>query len=646
MLVLHGIDPDAVKLRRGFGEDLEVIIAESAPGAGDGGQITVRSSSDFSAIGIESIEFDDGTVWDRYEDFDTLFQRNQATEGDDRLVGTSGDDDIAGLGGQDLLIGGDGDDTYLYTRGDGADRIDDQGFSSADEIRIAGYAADEITFARRGYDGLDLVIRLGEAGDEILVVGGLDPANSVNYVESVTLTDAGTTYDLDDIRALLLADVATDGNDIVVGTSSDDVLVGKKGDDLLSGGAGDDRYDYAAGDGDDRISDIGASTDEVRLTGYNIADIAFAVRAGPGSSDLVLTFNTFGDRLILQNSLGDTADGIEQIVFADGTVWDRDDMRARALSDIETAGDDNIYGFTGNDNFVAEAGNDYMAGGQGADRYVFSSGTGHDTIKDDDTTAGVTDRVVFLTVNSGDVSVERLFKGSDSVLFRFATTSADSLTVLGALSDGDAGIETYQFADGVIWTKASIEAGLDNNAPVAVKDGYFTAVTGEPLTISQALLLRNDFDADGDDLSIIAVDGGANGVAVLNAQGDIVYTPTAGFSGPTQFSYTLSDGRNGVAQTTVDIRVRPIASSRDDTGFTVAEDGFLTIRVERLLSNDIDGDRMIVGQVFGAEHGTVSLSSNGNVSFTPDADFTGTASFSYIANTPEGAPARRRSIST
>ena len=216
MLVLHGIDPDAVKLRRGFGEDLEVIIAESAPGAGDGGQITVRNSADFSAIGIESIEFDDGTVWDRYEDFDTLFQRNQATEGNDRLVGTSGDDEIAGLGGQDLLIGGDGDDTYLYTRGDGSDRIDDQGFSAADELRIAGYASDEVTFARRGYDGLDLVIRLGEPGDEILVVGGLDPANS-NYVESVTLTDSGTTYDLDDIRALLLVDVATDGNDIVVG---------------------------------------------------------------------------------------------------------------------------------------------------------------------------------------------------------------------------------------------------------------------------------------------------------------------------------------------------------------------------------------------------------------------------------------------
>ena len=635
VLVLHGIDPDAVKLRRGFGEDLEVIIAESAPGAGDGGQITVRNSADFSAIGIESIEFDDGTVWDRYEDFDTLFQRNQATEGNDRLVGTSGDDEIAGLGGQDLLIGGDGDDTYLYTRGDGSDRIDDQGFSAADELRIAGYASDEVTFARRGYDGLDLVIRLGEPGDEILVVGGLDPANS-NYVESVTLTDSGTTYDLDDIRALLLVDVATDGNDIVVGASGDDVLVGKKGDDLLSGGAGDDRYDYAAGDGDDRISDVGDSDDTVRLTGYDIADIAFAVRAGPGSSDLVLTFETFGDRLILQNSLGDTADGIEQIVFADGTVWDRDDMRARALSDIETTGDDNVYGFTGNDNFVAEAGNDYMAGGQGADRYVFGSGTGHDTIKDDDTTAGVTDRVVFLTVNSGDVSVERVFKGSDSIRFSFTTTSADSLTVIGALSDDDAGIETYQFADGVIWTKASIEARLDNNAPVAVKDGYFTAVTGEPLTISKALLLRNDFDADGDEVSIVAVNGGADGVAILNAQGDIVYTPTAGFSGPTQFTYTLSDGRNGVAQTTVDIRVRPVASAQDDFGFVVAEDGFLTIRVERLLSNDIDGDRMIVGQVFGAEHGTVSLSSNGDVSFTPDADFTGIASFSYIANTPEG----------
>ena len=57
------------------------------------------------------------------------------------------------------------------------------------------------------------------------------------------------------------------------------------------------------------------------------------------------------------------------------------------------------------------------------------------------------------------------------------------------------------------------------------------------------------------------------------------------------------------------------------------------------MSNDADGDRMIVGQVFDAQNGTVSLASNGQVSFTPDANFNGTASFKYAANTPEGGRA-------
>ena len=77
----------------------------------------------------------------------------------------------------------------------------------------------------------------------------------------------------------------------------------------------------------------------------------------------------------------------------------------------------------------------------------------------------------------------------------------------------------------------------------------------------------------------------------------------------------------------------------DDDGFVLAEDDFLTIRVERLLSNDIDGDRMIIGQVFDAINGTVSLSSDGNIGFTPDENYVGPAQFSYAANTPEGGRA-------
>ena len=128
----------------------------------------------------------------------------------------------------------------------------------------------------------------------------------------------------------------------------------------------------------------------------------------------------------------------------------------------------------------------------------------------------------------------------------------------------------------------------------------------------------------------------------INAQGNIVFTANGSFYGPASLSYTISDGRNAFDAAAVDIRIRPVATAIDDSGFTVAEDGSITIRVERLLSNDLDGDRMIVGQVYGAKNGTVSLSSDGNISFTPNANFNGLAEFSYLANTPEGGAANAK----
>src|SRR5262249_35291890 len=150
------------------------------------------------------------------------------------------------------------------------------------------------------------------------------------------------------------------------------------------------------------------------------------------------------------------------------------------------------------------------------------------------------------------------------------------------------GIEQYQFSDGVTWDKAKVRALLDNAAPVATDDGYFSAVSGQPLTLTAATILSNDFDPNNDSLSIVEVDAGANGVAVVDNQGGIVFTPNAGFTGAAPIIYTITDGLGGFATATINVRVRPVASAVDDTGFTVAEDGQLTISVARLLSNDVD----------------------------------------------------------
>lgn len=634
VLQLVGISPDDVRLERGVGNDLEVVVLETSPGAGDAGRITLRYSYlSTNSYGVERIVFDDATEWLR-ADFETLAARNVATDDADQLIGTSGADVLEGLGGDDELKGGAGDDTYLFHRGDGADVIRDAG-SGFDTIEISGYAADEITFTRRGQDGADLIIRLAD-GDEITVVNGLT-TRSADRIERVVLSDSSAEFLIADIETNLVLGASSDLDDQIVGTDLADTLNAGKGNDLVVGLGGTDTYIYAAGDGDDRFVDESYSVgDRVVLTDINSADVVWARRSPADGDDLVLRFAGVNDRLLIGDSLSGTAYGIETIEFADGIVWTVTQMREAVLKSAKTDSAENIRGFDGVDILEGGKGDESLSGGDGDDIYRFAAGDGHDVIDDAATSTG--DRLEILNLSSLEATASRLFKGSSSIILSFATTD-DTITIKDALSETGSGIEQILFSDGVTWTGADLLSALDNKAPVANGDGIFTVRQGEPLRIDPAGLLRNDYDPDGDPLTILAVESSEGVSAQIDADGMIVVTSKDGFLGSTNFTYILSDGRNGFSEASVDIRVTPIAVAKDDSGFSVNEDGFITIRTERLLSNDVDGDRLIVSQVFDAVNGSVSLASNGSISFTPTADFHGLASFRYVANSPEGGRA-------
>ena len=76
-----------------------------------------------------------------------------------------------------------------------------------------------------------------------------------------------------------------------------------------------------------------------------------------------------------------------------------------------------------------------------------------------------------------------------------------------------------------------------------------------------AKLLLNDSDPDSDPLSVtlVASPSSQSGTVALSAPGNsgtITYTPAAGFQGSDVFTYTLSDGRGGLATGTVTVTVR------------------------------------------------------------------------------------------
>jgi hypothetical protein len=90
-----------------------------------------------------------------------------------------------------------------------------------------------------------------------------------------------------------------------------------------------------------------------------------------------------------------------------------------------------------------------------------------------------------------------------------------------------------------------------NNDPVAADDHILTAVNNA-VVIN---VLANDSDIDGDPLNVASSTQGANGVAAINPDNTVTYTPNVGFTGIDNFAYTVADGNGGVDTTTVIVSV-------------------------------------------------------------------------------------------
>lgn len=92
-----------------------------------------------------------------------------------------------------------------------------------------------------------------------------------------------------------------------------------------------------------------------------------------------------------------------------------------------------------------------------------------------------------------------------------------------------------------------------NSVPIAVNDNVI-------LSAKNALLidvLANDWDPDGDSLTIRAVSQGAKGSVEIRADGGLFYTPEKSFKGRDSFSYTISDG-DKTATTMVEVSLERV----------------------------------------------------------------------------------------
>ena len=170
-----------------------------------------------------------------------------------------------------------------------------------------------------------------------------------------------------------------------------------------------------------------------------------------------------------------------------------------------------------------------------------------------------------------------------------------------------------------------------NDPPVAQDDKGINLDEDTSVTID---VLANDSDpAEGDALTISGVGDPEHGKALL-VLGKIRYTPDQNFEGTDSFSYTISDGNEGVAEANVSVIVNgvndaPIA--KDDTA-AAQEDIVAAIDV---LSNDSDVDTdfdktetISLLSCTNGLHGTAEIV-DGKIAYHPSVNYNGTDSFTY-----------------
>lgn len=196
-------------------------------------------------------------------------------------------------------------------------------------------------------------------------------------------------------------------------------------------------------------------------------------------------------------------------------------------------------------------------------------------------------------------------------------SGTDSFTY--AIDDGNGGSNTYT---------VTINSVNINDAPTA-SDANINAV--EDIVYSGILPVATDLDLN--QITYTLNTGALHGTVNVNANGDFTYTPTANYNGADNFTYTVSDGLGGSNTYTISINIAavndlPVANNDNITGL---EDNSVTGNV---LTNDSDLESPTLNAVVvsGPANGILTLNSNGSFTYTPNANWNGTETFTYKAN--------------
>ncbi|EIM7932923.1 tandem-95 repeat protein, partial [Vibrio parahaemolyticus] len=195
--------------------------------------------------------------------------------------------------------------------------------------------------------------------------------------------------------------------------------------------------------------------------------------------------------------------------------------------------------------------------------------------------------------------------------------------------NGDAEI-TYTVTDGALTDQATVNVTVNavNDTPV-VESSIADQTLAEdftPYTINLNTAFSDVDNVDGE-LSF-SVSGNSN-IQVSIVNGIATFTPTADWNGSETLTFTATDPSGESVSQTVNFTVAPVADIVADKA-TVVED---TPTIIKVLGNDtFEGDDKVVSLDTnnGPANGTVSVNPDGSVTYTPNDNYHGADSFTYI----------------
>ncbi|MCF7480108.1 tandem-95 repeat protein, partial [Vibrio sp. J2-4] len=195
--------------------------------------------------------------------------------------------------------------------------------------------------------------------------------------------------------------------------------------------------------------------------------------------------------------------------------------------------------------------------------------------------------------------------------------------------NGDAEI-TYTVTDGTLTDQAMVNVTVNavNDTP-EVESNIADQTLAEDFTPYSINLNTAFSDVDNVDGELSFSVSGNNNVLVSIENGIATISPTADWNGSEILTFTATDPSGESVSQTVNFTVTPVADIVADKA-TVVED---TPTIIKVLGNDtFEGDDKVVSLDTnnGPANGTVSVNSDGSVTYTPNDNYHGTDSFTYI----------------